>query len=127
MSDPVRINDTCGMIVQLPLTGFWGTDEELDSSDLLAEVMEELLQRHGCGRFDGTDCGSGTRNLFIYEIRDQDWDRALDLVLEELRRRGLANQALIAKSVLVGPEEGPWAEHSVAWPKDFRGEFSVLG
>jgi hypothetical protein len=126
MAESPRIDNTCGMIVQVPLSSFWGTDEEMDASDQLAEALDELFQRHGCGKFDGTDCGSGSRNLFIYEIPDEQWDHALELVLEELARRGFLNQVVVAKSILVGPADGPWAEHTVAWPKDFRGEFSIF-
>jgi hypothetical protein len=127
MEDEPRTNDKCSIIVQLPLTGFWGTEEQLAKRNDLARAFDTVFAAHDWhGFFDGTDTGSGTTNLFIEEIADSNWDEALEKVIAELRTRGLLDVAVIARSVEVGPEEGPWAEHTVVWPPGYLGEFNIF-
>src|SRR4051794_30779679 len=109
MTDEPRTNDECGIIVQLPLTGAWGTDEDMAARDAIANAFDVLFAGHdGHGYFDGTDIGSGTTNFFIDEIADSNWDEALGKVIAELRSKGLLERAVVARSVEVGPEDGPW-------------------
>jgi hypothetical protein len=120
-----RIDEECGLIVQLPLSSFWGTAEEYDHRNEVADALDRLFQQSGCGTFDGTDTGEGKTNLFIYGIADGAFDQAVALVLGELRRRGLLERAIVARTELVGDPEDPWAQHTVVWPENFRGEFRV--
>ncbi len=127
MTEEPRTNDECGIIVQLRLTGTWGTDEELAARDALANAFDVLFAGHDRhGFFDGTDTGSGTTNLFIEEIADSHWDEALGKVIAELRSQGLLDRAVVARSFEVGPEEGPWSEDFVVWPPGYPGEFSIF-
>ncbi|MBI1914524.1 MAG: hypothetical protein HYS12_07270 [Planctomycetes bacterium] len=116
---------TLGMIIQLPLTGFWGTDDEMSARDNLAEALEVLFQRSGLGAFDGTDCGSGTTNLFTYGIAPANWDRAVEMVLSQLRQRHLSERAIIVKSLPDEPDDGS-EKWIVVWPRDFQGRFSLI-
>jgi hypothetical protein len=125
MEEAKRIDDENSLIVQLPLSSLWGTDEEYEARNDLADVLDQLFQQEGCGVFDGTDIGEGKTNLFIVRITDQDFPRAVALVLGELRRRNLLDKAVVARSVAVGDPDGPWAEHAVVWPENFEGEFCV--
>jgi Fe-S cluster assembly iron-binding protein IscA len=114
-----------GMIIQLPLTGRWGTEDEIQARDELAEALEDLLEREGLGEFSGTDVGSGSANLFIDGINAAEWEQAVQVVLDELKRRRLGERALIVKSLPEGQEEGGsgWV---VVWPKDYRGRFRLF-
>jgi hypothetical protein len=125
MEEAKRIDDKNGLIVQLPLSAFWGTAEECGHRNEVADALDRLFQEHGCGMFDGTDIGEGRTNLFIYEITDQNFGKAFTLVLDELRRRNLLAQAIVARTVAVGDPDGPWAEHTVVWPDNFQGEFRI--
>jgi hypothetical protein len=125
MEEAKRIDDKNGLIVQLPLSSFWGTDDEYEYHNEMADALDRLFQQHGSGVFDGTDIGEGKTNLFIYEITDQDFDKAVTLVLQELRRRNLMDKVIVARTVAVGDPDGPWAEHTVVWPENFQGEFQV--
>jgi hypothetical protein len=127
MTGEPRTNDECGIIVQLPLSGTWGADEELAARTALANAFDMLFEGHDRhGFFDGTDTGNGTTNLFIEEIADSNWDEALGKVITELRSHGFLDRAVVVRSVEVGPEDGPWAEHQVVWPPGYPGEFSIF-
>ncbi len=112
-----------GIIIQLPVTGFWGDDSEMDLRYEIEESLQEVFSTEDCGEVDGGDIGSGTMNIFTYTNASH-WDRALELVMEELRRRHLLDRAVIAKSVMVNEEEG--CEHTVVWPPNFQGKFSLI-
>src|SRR5262249_42499067 len=62
-----------GMIVQLPLSPPWGTDDEWAVRGQLREALENLFKSQGCGQFDGADFGSGTTNFFIYQVPESQW------------------------------------------------------
>jgi hypothetical protein len=115
-----------GMIVQLRLTGRWGTDKEMQVRDELAEALDAGLRRLGLGDFDGTDVGSGTTNLFIYHIPADRWDQAVEFVLSELRKRDLLEKARVVRSVMKLADDESIPEHKVIWPRGFRGEFSIF-
>jgi hypothetical protein len=123
MNDKLDADETFSMIVQLPLSSFWGRESELAARDGLADAFDRLFAESELGKFDGTDCGSGTTNLFIYCIAPPNWERAVELVLTELRRQNLAERAIIVKSIWV--EERDSCEWTVVWPRDFQGIFRL--
>src|SRR5438874_317251 len=125
MPDADEDNDaTWSLIVQLPISGFWGTDDENDIRREIGEAMEVRFRQTGLGNFDGSDCGSGTINFFTFRIRPDDWDRAFDLWLTELRRRKLAERAIVVRSV-AADEDDDDREYTVVWPPDFEGHFRL--
>ena len=119
------------MIVQLPLAGDWGTEAQqaayLDAADAIAEGFDE----NGLGEFDGNDYGSGTMNLFIYEIPAGRWEDALRFVLETLAAHDLKERAVIARTDMGSGEDdddegADLPDEVVVWPPDFKGEFSLI-
>jgi hypothetical protein len=116
-----------GMIVQLRLTGRWGTDEEMKVRDDLAGALDVGFQHLNLGEFDGTDVGSGTTNLFIYHIPASGWDTAVDFVLSELRKRNLLQGARVVRSETnTSDDDDSIPQDQVVWPPDFKGEFSIF-
>jgi hypothetical protein len=111
-----------GLIIQLPISESWGTDEEFDLGCQLEIALDELFRRHGCGIVDGNDVGSGSMNIFTY-TNEENWNRALDIVLGELKKHELLEKVIIAKSVPIGEDD---RGHQVIWPKDFKGEFALF-
>jgi hypothetical protein len=110
------------LVVQLPLSSFWGTVAEIDARDRLAAAIERALKRQGCGKYDGKDTGSGTTNLYFYDIPDDAWDQALRLVVAALRRRKLAEKAVVARCDFVPQGADVEVVNRVIWPPDFQGE-----
>jgi hypothetical protein len=125
MVEAKRIDDKNGLIVQLSQSSFWGTDQDYEYRNKVVAAFDRLFQQHNCGVFDGTDIGEGKTNLFIYEIADQDFDKAVSLVLAELDRQKMLDTAIVARTLAVGDPDGPWAEHTVVWPKNLQEEFRV--
>jgi hypothetical protein len=85
------------LIVQLPLSSFWGKEDEIEAGNKLAAAIERDLQRYRCGLYDGKDTGSGTTNLYFCKISDGAWERATKLVVTALKRRRLAEKAIVAR------------------------------
>ena len=65
----------CGMIVQLPLSPPWGTDEEWAVRGQIRAALENLFESGQLGQFDGADFGSGTTNFFIYRVPESSGTR----------------------------------------------------
>jgi hypothetical protein len=114
------------MIVQLRITDFWGSDKDIEERDAIAEVIGASLKRLDCGYFDGTDVGGGATNLFFCDVSEARWDEAVAIALKVIERCGALEKVVIAKSVFMAHETEPTIEHSVAWPRDFRGKFDIF-
>jgi hypothetical protein len=110
------------LIVQLPLSSFWGKKDEIEARDKLAAAIERDLQRHGCGKYDGKDTGCSTTNLYFREIPDSAWDQAIKFVITALKRRKLAAKAIIARCAFIPKGNDVEAVNTVVWPPDFSGE-----
>lgn len=115
------------MIVQLRISGDYGSEDEITERDDIAEAIDIKLQQRGCGSFDGRDTGGGATNLFFCNIPEAGFETAVEIAVHELRLRGAANRAIIARSVLIPHEPDPDVAHRVLWPPGFRGEFSIFG
>ncbi len=115
------------MIVQIRLSAGWGTDDEIAERDEIGESVGAELQRRGWGYFDGRDTGGGATNLFFCGIPESAWGDAVEVALDELRRRHALKRAVIAKSILIEKEPDPEVEHVVVWPTDFSGSFDIFG
>ncbi|MFO0876091.1 MAG: hypothetical protein U0840_01860 [Gemmataceae bacterium] len=120
MSGPLQ------MVVQLPLADRHPNETERVAHGALEEALAEGFEVGGFGDFDGSEAGEGKANLFIYNIPPARWDEALAFAVAELRRRGLADGALIARGVLSSDEEDAEFEQKVVWPPGFRGSFSTF-
>src|SRR5687768_5702923 len=104
------------MVVQLPLTGPWGTDEEVATRNDLAAAPDERFRESGFGRLKGVEDGVGKSSI-ILALTDHDWDTGpLELVLSELRPRGLIDKAVIATCAKW--KRADEDRYEVEWPAD---------
>ncbi len=113
------------LIVQLPLSGTWGTDDEVAARDELAAALADGFRAHGYGRFRCTEDGVGKTNLVFSEPAYADLDTLpAEYVRSELRARGLLDKAVIAYEVKErGPDGTRQVRYVVVWPQDFAGVF----
>src|SRR5271155_1379182 len=100
-----------GMIVQLRLSEFWGSEEEDQICDSLRESLDQGCKGLSLGQFDGTDTGSGTTNFFIFRIRAEDWDKAVEFVIGEVRGRELLDQVRVVRSETDLDDADPIPKH----------------
>ena len=110
------------MTVQIPITGKWGTDEELDLRHRLEEEFQDELGE--LGSVDGGDIGSGNMNVFIYGIAD--FAPALDRVKAVLTRHHVLDRAVIQRSAYRNEEDDEPEEQMVVWPENFTGTFRLF-
>jgi hypothetical protein len=88
------------LIVQLPLSGGWGTEAEVAARDELAEALRDGFRAHGYGRFRGVEDGAGKTNIVLAQSASCDLDTLpVEYVRAELRARGLLDRAVIAYEV----------------------------
>ncbi len=114
------------LIVQLPLSGGWGTDAEITTRDELAAALRDGFRAHGYGRFRGVEDGAGTTNLIFAESADGgDLDTLpVEYIRSELRARGLLHRAVVAYEIKSrGPDGSAVVRYEVVWPEGFAGEF----
>ena len=109
------------MIVQLPITGRWGTDAEMGLRQRLEEEFRTALGE--LGDVTGGDIGSGNMNIFINQIPE--FDPALEKVKGVLARHQVLEKAIIQRSTYEDPEDDP-TEQAVAWPLNFTGVFRMF-
>jgi len=113
------------MVVQVSLSGFWGTDTEHNRRLRIIGAIEEQLERSGLARLGGADSGSGTANLYISKILPEDWERVVELCVGELQRHGVAEGSLVVRDDW--SEEAERSTWTVVWPANYEGEFSLFG
>jgi hypothetical protein len=53
--------------------------------------------------------------------------RNVGKTLLQIKRQGVADKAVIAKSVFIPKEPEPEVNDTVVWPAGFRGDFDVFG
>jgi hypothetical protein len=113
------------LIVQLPLSGGWGTVAEIAARDELAEALRDGFRSHGYGRFRGIENGFGKTNLILAESAALDLETLpVEFVRAELRARGLLDRAVIAYEVRErDPNGGKMVRYEVVWPEGFTGVF----
>ncbi len=121
-----RVRDTVHLIIQFRLNGAFGDDEDDRRYDRLVGILEALFDHSGLGKEDGTDSGGGKLNVYIYSIRDADWEKAVELVLKELDREGLLHQAIVAQSISWESDDDERIDYTVVLPRDWQGEFSIM-
>ena len=112
----IDIDDHATIVVQYR-TETWGDVNDLDKRHRVEGILNECLGWTGNGHCDGGDIGSGSINAFSFAV---DPTLAGEAIVEALRREKLLDGAVIAYAL---PGED---DHTVVWPKNFRGEFSIL-
>ena len=115
--------ETCHFLaIEFPISGFWGTAEEMALRDDIAFTLEAAFQQRGFGFFDGRETGLGSTAIHFREIPDDRWGVAVELTLAELRQRGiLENASVVRRSVLLKEPE-PEVIETVFWPRTANGE-----
>jgi hypothetical protein len=109
------------LLVQLPLSNGWGTDEEIAARDELAAALRDGFEAHGYGQFRGIEDGIGKTNLILSERGYCDLDTLpAEYLRAELRARGLLDNAVIAYEA---KSRGSDVRYIVVWPEGFVGEF----
>ena len=116
--------DTFNLTIQLPLAGGWGTDEQRALYEKVEEAIHTGFEANDFGFFDGNDFGSGTMNLFIYDVPVARWNDAFSFVRETLNAHEVLAKAIIARGEK--DETGEVTKDVVVWPPGFKGEFSLL-
>ena len=99
------------LVVQLKLQGKWGDHADLDLYGEIKESLEYWLQDRNAGEVDGGDFGGGTMNIFLLTDTVV---RALPIVKEYLRKRGVLDLCLIAQREYLTSDD--W-NYRVVWPE----------
>ncbi|MBY0458353.1 MAG: hypothetical protein K2V38_13520 [Gemmataceae bacterium] len=108
---------TSAMVVRLPVTGTFGTDEEFDLRAALEHDLHAALTAGGVG-----DCGLGETDagfacIALEDVSDP--DVALDLALDVLARHGQLHRATIfLQTAGDDPDE---IDRHVLWPRHLAG------
>jgi hypothetical protein len=109
----IPVSRLAQVVIQYQIDGM-GTTDDLDKRIRVENLMNESLGWRGLGHCDGGDIGSSTMNVFCYVV---DASIAIPHIVQELKSEALIEGAVIAISSAKGA--------TVAWPKDFSGEFLI--
>jgi hypothetical protein len=112
----IDLEDHAQIVVQYR-TETWGNVDDLDKRNRVEGILNECLGWTGNGHCDGGDIGSGSINTFSFVV---DPKLAGETIVKALRKEQLLDGAVIAYAK---PGED---DHTVVWPKNFRGEFSIV-
>jgi hypothetical protein len=82
------------LLVSLPVTGQWGTLEQLWSRHNLEDVLDALLRRYQLGECTGGGQGLGQQDIDLAVSRAS-WQAAWELVRSKLAERGLLGRATV--------------------------------
>ena len=102
-----------GMIVQLPVSVAFGTDEEFDLRVRLERELATALAESGAGECAGAEIDRSHLKLHLEAIADP--EPALEVTKGVLARAGVIGQAVVALETrcLANPDESDW---KVLWP-----------
>jgi hypothetical protein len=108
------------MIVQLPVSMAFGTDEEFDLRVRLEQDLSAALAEAGAGTCGGGEIDTSHLKLYLDSIPDA--LPALDVVKAVLARSGLLARAMIVLETCCGsdPDDRDWR---VLWPPNYSGAF----
>jgi hypothetical protein len=80
--------------IEFPVTGQWGTVQELWSRYELEDVLEELLAQQQLGEWSGGGQGLGTQDS-SFAVPQARWQAAWALVRAKLAELGLLDRAQV--------------------------------
>src|SRR5262245_26004864 len=109
---------TYGMIVQLPVTVSFGTDEEFDLRVRLERDLSTALAAARVGECAGGGIDTSHLNLQLEGISDP--PAALGVVKGVLAGAGVLGRALVALETR-SPHDPDDRDHKVLWPVDYSG------
>jgi hypothetical protein len=122
MTEKRRLKPTDELVVQLRVQG--GAEENEYRSSLTA-ALEALFHHTSLGQVGGTDIGADKFNIFISNVHPDNWDQALSLVLKELDRQQLRDDAVVARGTTWENDTDEWDEYQVVWPPNSETTFSI--
>jgi hypothetical protein len=93
--------------IEFPVTGQWGTVEELHARHELEHLLEAALARQRLGVWEGAGQGLGVQDL-SFGVPRQRWEAAWALVRAELARLGVLGRAKVELFVDEGPPRRLW-------------------
>lgn len=87
--------DDCEIVVQLRLTGRWGSKEEVQAVHAFEEALSVALEQDQLGVTDGVEVGDGVAEVFCL-VSDE--AAVLERIVELLERNRLSDRAIIITS-----------------------------
>ncbi len=104
---------TAGMIVQLPVSVAFGTDEEFDLRVRLERELTTALAAVGAGECSSSETDSSYTKLYLGNIADT--ATTLNVVKDVLARSGLLGRATVVLETRskADPDDPTW---QVLWP-----------
>ena len=124
-SEEVRMDSIDGMesmIVQFPIEGAFGTDQDVQNRSELENSLGDALESSNLGSCDGGDIGSGNCNIFLYV---HDVKRAFPVVKEVVLAHGNINDALIVHDPSEVDDE-VLQDYVILHPQNYEGEFRLF-
>jgi hypothetical protein len=111
-----------GMIVQLPVSVAFGTDEEFDLRVRLERELATALTEAGAGECAGGEIDTSHLKLYLEAIPDP--GRALDATKTVLDRANVLGRAVVVLETRchADPDDRDW---KVVWPPNYVGAFRV--
>jgi hypothetical protein len=94
--------------------------EVLDLRQKIETKLESVLSNNGIGEWVAGDLGPGGANM-LFEVTD--WNKAFQLVIEQLNTEGLINNCLISKRLYTADTD--W-NYEIVYPVDFQGIFNQM-
>jgi hypothetical protein len=117
------LEETCHFLaIEFPISGSWGTDEEMAVRDGIVIALEAAFHEHGFGFFDGRETGMGTTAIHFREIPEDKWGVASELAIAELRRQGLLERASVVRRFAILKEPEPEIVEQFFWPLAAKGQ-----
>lgn len=110
------------MIVQIPVSTAFGTDEEFDLRVRLEAELAAAIEGSGIGTCGGGEINTTDMRIILEAIADP--DSALALIKNVLSAAGLLVRAMVILESRshADPDE---AAHRVLWPVNHSGKFRV--
>jgi hypothetical protein len=102
-------DDTVSLWIEFPITGQWGTVEELHSRHDLEGLLDELLRQDQLGEWAGGGQGLGVQDM-SFAVERTRWQAAWELLRSKLAELGLLGRAQV--KVFLDDESPP---HTL-WP-----------
>jgi hypothetical protein len=115
-------NERDEMFIQIVPGSKMGTFDALRFLNLRQQIevrIDEQLKVKNLGEWFAGDMGAGGNMLFFID----NWDSAIEAVIEVLKEENLIDHVLIAKRIMTSPDD--WS-YEVVYPLDYEGVFNPL-
>jgi hypothetical protein len=103
----------CGLIVQLPVSGAFGTDEDFDLRSQLEREFGVALSLAGAGECGRGEIDHGRMSIFLESVTDH--IRAFQIVKDVLTRLKLLSRAVVVMETRCGADPDD-INRQTLWP-----------